>query len=102
MLLYNQVKGNKIKTKREGENKMKEIIKTAGKEVRITKTTLQNLMESELSIGHSVDIGKYRYFCDYDETTTNTFVKRIETKYLDTTGFYDKWNWQTVGVIKHI
>lgn len=79
---------------------MKKIIKTAGKEVRITKTTLQKLMESDLSIGHSVDIGKYRYFCDYDETTTNTLVKRIETKYLDTTGFYDEWNWQTVGVIK--
>lgn len=45
MLLYNQVKGNKIKQNEKENEEMKKIIKTAGKEVRITKTTLQKLME---------------------------------------------------------
>lgn len=73
-----------------------EIIKING--VRVAKTTLEKLNSEPLPMV----IGNYQYEyteCEVDGEWVQAF-KRIKTCYLDTTGYYDDFNWEVVAYRK--
>jgi hypothetical protein len=73
-----------------------EIVKING--VRVAKATLEKLNTEPLPLV----IGSYQYEyteCRIDGKYVQAF-KRIKACYLDTTGYYDSWNWEIVAYRK--